>query len=209
MYINGAQGDSNHVDVRLSPEVNTGYKWSRYMGVKIAASVAAKRDLLQELPIGSIGYGQKNITVRVNKGRPEQMEDAVALKKIFDEQGRDVARTYDGKFKTVSGYQEACRIISLKDSPDEKELHLTALHVGDWVLAGFPGEPFTEIGKAVKEGSPFTLTMPCCCANGYEGYYPSADCFEVSGYEVAVARVAQGTAEKLIENSLELVKSLK
>ena len=209
MYINGAQGDSNHIDTSLSKEINSGYKWSRFMGIKIAASVAAKRDLLDEISIGPINFGQKNISVTLNKGRSEQMADAIALKKIFDDQGKDVAKTYDGKFKTVSCYQEAIRIVNMSVLPDEMDLHLTALSVGDWAVAGIPGEPFTEIGKAIKQGSRFAVTMPSCLTNGGEGYFPSADCFEEGGYEVKISRFVQGTAEKLIENSLELVNSLK
>lgn len=209
MYINGAQGDSNHIDTSLSKEINSGYKWSRFMGIKIAASVAAKRDILEEISIGPINFGQKNISVTLNKGRSEQMADAIALKKIFDDQGKDVAKTYDGKFKTVSCYQEAIRIVNMSVLPDEMDLHLTALSVGDWAVAGIPGEPFTEIGKAIKQGSRFAVTMPSCLTNGGEGYFPSADCFEEGGYEVKISRFVQGTAEKLIENSLELVNSLK
>ncbi len=209
VYINGAQGDSNHIDTSLPKDINGGYKWSRFMGTKIAASVAAKRDLLEELPIGSINFGQKNISVTLNKGRPVQMADAVALKKIFDEQGKDVARTYDGKFETVSCYQEAIRIVNMSVLPDKMELHLTAFAVGDWAVAGIPGEPFTEIGKAIKRGSQFALTMPSCLANGGEGYFPSADCFEQGGYEVAISRFKKGIAETIIDNSIALVNSLK
>lgn len=209
MYVNGAQGDSNHIDTSLPKEINSGYKWSRYMGTKIAASVASKRELLEELPIGKICFGQKNITVKTNKGRPEQMEDAYALKKIFDEHGRDVAKTYNGTFKTVYDYVEALRIVNMESVPDERELHLTALSVGDWAVAGIPGEPFTEIGKAIKKESLFTLTMPACCTNGMEGYYPSADCFEEGGYEVRNARFVKGIAEAITDGSVELVNSLK
>ena len=44
IYINGAQGDSNHIDTSLPKTICGGYKWSRFMGTKIAASVAAKRE---------------------------------------------------------------------------------------------------------------------------------------------------------------------
>ena len=209
MYINGAQGDSNHIDTSLPKEICGGYKWSRFMGTKIAASVASKRELLEELPIGKINFGQKNIFVKTNKGRPEQMEDAHALAKIFNEQGRDVAKTYTGKFKNVTDYREALRIVNMESAPEERELHMTALSVGEFAVAGIPGEPFTEIGKAIKANSKFTLTMPACCCNGMEGYYPSADCFEQGGYEVITARFVKGIAEAITETSVELVNSLK
>ena len=209
VYINGAQGDSNHIDTTIPKPINSGYKWARYMGVKIAASVASKRDLLEELPIGKINFGQKNIFVTLNKGRPEQMEEAARLYKVFLEEGRDAAKELAKTMKTVSGYVEAKRIMGLEPMPPEKELYLTALSVGEWVVAGFPGEPFTDIGRAVKAESKFTLTMPSCCSNGYEGYFPMSSCFDEGGYEVSTARFIKGTAEKVIEGSVELINSLK
>lgn len=209
VYINGAQGDSNHIDTSLPKSICGGYKWSRYMGTKIAASVAAKRDLLEELPIGPINFAQKNIFVTLNKGRPEQMADAAALYKVFLEEGKDAAKEFAKNLTVVTDYVEAKRIMGLEPMPPEKELYLTALSVGEWVVAGLPGEPFTEIGKAIKAGSKFTLTMPSCCSNGYEGYFPMSECFDEGGYEVRTARFVKGTAEKVIEGSLELVNSLK
>ena len=83
-----------------------------------------------------------------------------------------------------------------------------AVAVGDVVFAGFPGEPFTEMGRAVKRASKFTLTIPACAANGYEGYYPTIDCFKESGYEVRSSRYVGGTAEKIVETSIEIINGL-
>jgi len=52
------------------------------------------------------------------------------------------------------------------------------------------------------------LTIPACAANGYEGYYPMKSAFSEGGYEALTARYREGTAEKLIEASTELVNGL-
>jgi len=75
-------------------------------------------------------------------------------------------------------------------------------------LPVFPGEPFTEIGRSVKAGSKFELTITACCANGYEGYYPMKSAYDEGGYEATTAMYKAGTAEKMIEESLKLVNSL-
>ena len=103
---------------------------------------------------------------------------------------------------------KANRVTRLEKFPDEKELYLTAVSVGDVVFAGLPGEPFTDIGRGIKNGSKFELTMPACCANGYEGYYPMQSAYDEAGYEAATAQYKAGTAEKLIETSLEVIESL-
>ena len=104
---------------------------------------------------------------------------------------------------------KARRVIAMASMPEDKELVVTAVSVGDVVFAGFPGEPFTEIGRTVKKNSPYTLTIPACCANGYEGYYPMKSAFDEGGYEVLTTRYAEGTAEKLIETSIQIMKEMK
>ncbi len=211
VYINGAQGDTNHIDTRLTKEKRSGYARSEYMGQKIAMSVISNLHLAKELPgDDTITYGQKNIFVTLNKGRPEQMEEAAAIYDYFLKYGSVACKDWmkGQNFTKVADYVEAKRIMGLEPMPPEKELYLTALSVGEWALAGFPGEPFTEIGRQVKNNSKFTLQMTSCCANGYEGYFPTSDCFEQGGYEVRTARFVKGTAEKIIENSIDLVNSL-
>ena len=96
----------------------------------------------------------------------------------------------------------------LQELPEERELWLSALAIGDVVFAGFPGEPFTEIGRSVKKNSPFALTIPSCCSGGYEGYFPMMDAYDEEGYEKSTARFVRGTAEKLIEEMTELINAL-
>lgn len=209
MYINGAQGDTNHVDIRLGEDsCRGGYQRSRYMGRKIAMSVVSNYPLAKPLSGCEIGYTQKSIVVKYNKGRPEQMEDALYTVKIFKEQGREAALPRNTGVKNIRSFWEARRIVELANYPDEKELRVTALRVGDLVLAGFPGEPFTDIGRAIKTNSKFTLTLPVCAANGYEGYYPMLSVYSEGGYEFNTARYVAGVAEALIEASTEIVNAL-
>lgn len=211
IYINGAQGDTNHVDIRLPKEERSGYARSKYMGQKIAMSVISNLHLAKELKDDDvISYGQKNILVSVNRGRPEQMEEANIIYDYYLKHGKDAVIEYmnNNDFKYVENYVVASRIKKVESWGEKKEIYITALSIGDFVIAGFPGEPFTEMGRQVKNNSKFTLTMTACAANGYEGYYPTNECFELGGYEVFNASYKQGTAEKIIEASIEVVNSL-
>ena len=80
--------------------------------------------------------------------------------------------------------------------------------IGDFALVGFPGEPFTEIGRQVKKNSAFEMTFVACCANGYEGYYPVESAYAEGGYEARSARYKAGIAEKLIEAGSEVLDTL-
>ncbi len=77
------------------------------------------------------------------------------------------------------------------------------------MFGGFPGEPFTEMGRIVKNNSKFTLTIPSCCTNGYEGYYPMMDAYDEAGYEANSAKYERGTAEKLADELADIINSLK
>lgn len=209
MYINGAQGDTNHVDIRLSKDdCFSGYKRARYMGTKIAMSVLANYLLAKKLHGHQIRFDQQSLFVEHNKGTAEEIASAIDI--IQDYQSRNVtswkAHSVVAK-EYAMPFAMARRIALLADAPDKKELKLTAIAVGDVVFAGFPGEPFTDLGRTVKEKSNFTLTIPACCACGYEGYYPTLDAY-AGGYETCSARYIAGTGECLADSLTSLVNSL-
>ena len=209
IYINGAQGDTNHIDISLSKdECYRGYERSRYMGQKIAFSVIANYVLAKEIPDGKIAYRKEDLTVYYNKGRPEQLDEAKRMYEIYIEKGAEAAAPHLEGMERTTAVAEARRITTLRDLPDTKTLTLVAMSVGDVVFSGLPGEPFTEIGRQIKNNSKFTVTIPACCANGYEGYYPVQSAYDEGGYEARTARYKAGTAEKIIEKSIEIVNSL-
>ena len=208
MYINGAQGDTNHIDIRLSEDkCRRGYDRSRYMGRKIAMSVVANYELAEPLEGEKIAFGQKSYFAAVNKGTAEELEASKAVMKVYESEGLDAITPFPGRTKAETR-TIAKRVVGVDVFPDEKELYLTAVSVGDVVFAGFPGEPFTDIGRGVKANSKFTLTVPACAANGYEGYFPMMSAFREGGYEALNARYVGGTAEKLIEISTEVINGL-
>lgn len=209
MYINGANGDLNHIDVRLGPGQNRhGYERSKYMGRKIAMSVIANYPLARPLTGEKVRFGQSELLCTYNKGKPEEMEDALWLYDLYLKEGHKAAGAA-AKEKGILSVPAAVRIVNIKDEPDEKALHVTALAVGDAVFAGFPGEPFTQIGKSVKQASPFAVTLIACAANGYEDYFPMLDSFIEGGYESESAMYMAGTAERMIEASSDLIRTLK
>lgn len=214
MYINGTNGDSNHYDLRLDPEKDCvhGHKRARYMGTKIAMSVLSNYELAKEIEGGKVDFAKKIITVKYNKGKPEEIPPALEIAERYDRDGFDDVELPEellAKMTRTEIITKANRIRNMMSMPDDKELIVTAVSVGDIVFAGFPGEPFTEVGRRVKGRSLFTLTIPACCANGYEGYYPMQDAFAENGYEAHAARYVGGTAEKLVEAAVEIVNSLK
>lgn len=71
-----------------------------------------------------------------------------------------------------------------REQPEESPILLTGFHIGDLGVACIAGEPFVEIGFAIKDGSPFGTTWVFGNTNGYTGYMPTEESFPQGGYEV-------------------------
>ena len=90
------------------------------------------------------------------------------------------------------------------------QVEVQALRVGDLAIVAMPGEPFAEIGKAVKESSPFEFTMFCGYSDGVGGdYIPTAQEYAHGGYEVERSPYNPGTAERVIRAAAALLASLR
>lgn len=66
------------------------------------------------------------------------------------------------------------------------------LAIGDVALVGFPGEVFYEIGREVRERSPFALTLDVTHVNTRSGYVPTARVHDEGGYEMQARVHHQG-----------------
>ncbi|MBI5085140.1 MAG: hypothetical protein HZB13_11150 [Acidobacteria bacterium] len=74
------------------------------------------------------------------------------------------------------------------------------LRIGDAAIGAFPGETFVELGLQVKKASGFATTLTVSIANDACGYIPTAEGFELGGYETWRAKTSYlevHAAEKL------------
>ncbi len=79
----------------------------------------------------------------------------------------------------------------------------------DIALVAMPGEPFVEIGLAVKAGSPFANTVFSGYSNIGWSYLPMADAYELGGYEIEITPFDESAAEIVIAESLALLNEVK
>ena len=213
MYINGAQGDTNHINVK-TPEnmLRRGYALAEHMGRTIAGTAISLYAMAEKVEGCPVAAKEINIEVPYNKAETaEELENAKYIKMLYDNDRKDeiLVDPSQGPMARTKIIACATRMVSLESLPDTATLHVTGILVGEFALIGFPGEPFTEIGRRVKEASDYKMTYIACCGNGYEGYYPSASAMEEGGYEAATARYKKGTAEKLIETGIKILEEMK
>jgi hypothetical protein len=88
------------------------------------------------------------------------------------------------------------------------ELELHAIRINDIALIAIPGEPFVEIGLAVKAASPFPHTLFSGYSNVGGSYIPMADAYPVGGYEVDVTPFTPDAAQAVIRASVTLLREL-
>mgnify|MGYP001025891802 CR=1 FL=1 len=90
--------------------------------------------------------------------------------------------------------------------PAPVKVQVQILRLGEVAIVAMPGEPFAEIGAAVKKAPPFPVTMFCGYSSGLGGdYMPIASEYAFGGYEVERTPYGQGAAEQLIRETIALL----
>lgn len=217
IFFNGAQGDVNHVNVNAKggdfndtfhdfDDVDRGYGHARHMGNVMAGAVLQVYDKVNYVDVDSVKFIQKEIKVASHRPNPEDLPRAYEINKLHNE-GRDEEIPFKG-MELTTVVAEAARMIRLKDAPEFFPLLLSGVTIGNVALIGVPGEPFTGIGRGLKESKDFDLVLPTCLTNGDEGYFPMKDSYDEGGYEARSSRYKSGTAETIIAEGLKLLKEL-
>ncbi|MBN1290516.1 MAG: neutral/alkaline non-lysosomal ceramidase N-terminal domain-containing protein [Candidatus Latescibacteria bacterium] len=88
------------------------------------------------------------------------------------------------------------------------DIRLSVLKIGNIVLAGVSGELFNEIGKQVKEASPYKNTFVVTHCNGSSGYIVTDKAYEEGGYEASSTRIESGAEKAIVENLLAMINDL-
>lgn len=218
IFFNGAQGDVNHVNVHPRggylndmfmdfDDVARGYKHARYMGRVVAGGVLQAYDKVNYVDVDSIRCAQKVIDVPANLPDPAELPEARHINDLHNA-GRDAELPYTGMMLTTV-VARAARMVRLENGPDSFRMPLSAIAIGPVAMFGIPGEPFTGVGRALKEAEGFQLVLPTCNTNAKEGYFPMLECYEEGGYEAGSSNFKAGVAELIIQAGLELLGDLK
>lgn len=86
-------------------------------------------------------------------------------------------------------------------------VELQGIRIDDAVFVAIPGEVFVEIGLQLKQLAAYKLFI-VGIANGYIGYLPTKEDYELGGYEVVSSKCRPEAAGKLIEQVLHLEQRL-
>lgn len=234
VVINGTQGDVNHCNVMPRPgelnglkrdfdAVDRGYDHAWHMANVLAASALSVWMKCVPLEAGEIRYATSLVRVPAHKANDSEEKNLAWANDVWELHNRadkdGVAATPKDYVTVKYGWSDmelttevarAGRIRRMATHSDFHDLPLTSFSIGGSVaFGGFPGEPFNDIGVAVRKASPFKLTILSCLTNGSRGYFPFSTSFEEDGYEAATSPFGPSVADDLIKGETELLRRLK
>lgn len=218
IFFNGAQGDVNHINVFPKggdlndlvmdfDDVNRGYGHARHVGRVVAGAVLQTYDKVCYVDVDRLAFAQKTISVPSNMPKAEDMPEAHRINDLH-KAGRDEELPYVG-MQLTTVVAEAARMVRLEHGPEAFSMPLSALVIGPVAFVGIPGEPFTGIGRALKEAPGWDLVLPTCNTNGKEGYFPTEEAYAEGGYESRSSNFKAGVAELLIAEGTALLESIR
>lgn len=112
------------------------------------------------------------VRLQIRKGSDSEVERARRVTAAWiDERG-------------PKGWEEsyARETIKLTEYPDQIELPLRSVRIGDFAIGSIPCEVYAQTGMSIKDHSPFAETIVMGWAGGYWGYLPTPSAFRLGGY---------------------------
>ncbi len=214
MFLLGPQGDVNHItpfapdwgvinEKKEKGDPKGKIDHARYMGRVIAGEVLKICDRAEEVKTDKISFGAVELNLPTNRDS-FRLEEA---KKIYSEY---LAAYEKGEKYVPCGMSvpEARRIVRMEKEPDFYQFSIYAVRLGEFVFAGLPGEPFTEIGRRISETSPFKKMILACQTNASCGYVGTSRAYEEGGYEVLTSSYKKGADEVMVKGMLSLLETL-
>ncbi len=211
MFLNGAQGDVNslchqpppgHAALRAERKTRRNAV-ALHMGRAVAGAALSVWDVCEEIPAGPV----RGIVTKHSMPANKPTADEIKWVELFDAGRKKEIPLGQMEIKTLTG--PGSRVRRLKNGPDSFSILVSSLAIGDSLaFAGLPCEPFVDIGRAIKERSPFRMTIVTCLTNGSEGYIPSTKAHPEGGYEALSSRFAAPAGDRLVEAQLNQLTAL-
>jgi len=206
----GTSGNINHFDVKSSKNQSS-YKEAQRIGKAYAATVIDALGKSKPLKDGIFAISKSNITIKARTFTKKEIGEAEKIvKQNAASSGKDLTSE-----DLAKGAGEVARFFAMQllefnkeEAGKKRDFEIIAFKFGkkEFAITSLPGEPFVEIGIAIKKKSPFRKTFVSSLSQGSCGYVPMKGCFDRGGYEILPVQRGgseRDTAEKLIDVSLK------
>ena len=201
-YFTGASGNQN-ISSKIWWE-NNHLSWKSY-GRKMGKLLYKALPQLQEMQTGEIRASRLMVDAQIDHSWDPMLDAANEVYDLWKTQGKEKGDALGKTYGFTSSYQ-ARAIRSRAAMGEAAQLELNVISVGDVAFTTGTYEMFSDAGLYVKENSPFPVTF---LITGNSGYIPSKKAYEYRSYEADTGLYAPGTAEKLAEEYVKMLNSIR
>jgi hypothetical protein len=200
MLTNGTSGDINNINFRQKGQRREPYEQIRRVADRVAREVEKVVASIEHRADAKLDGRETKLKLGVRRPNADEVAKARAVVAKAKSDGR-----------TLRGLSEiyARETVLLADYPEEVELELQVLRIGDVAICAIPCEVFVEIGLELRQKSRLAMTFTIELANGYNGYLPTPAHHELGGYETWRARSSYLEVQASVKIVRELEKLLR
>lgn len=202
-----------HQVVAVALGIETVKREPRFEGFVESTAYQAKQHWRVQGPRdATLKFVAKKIEVPRRRYTPREIDEMASL--VADAQKKvEAARGSGDPWRQHQAEARLRRFSDLLEQwkrptdPTPIPVEVQILRIGEVAIVAMPGEPFAEIGAAVKKGSPFAVTMFCGYSSGAGGdYMPVENEYQLGGYEVQRTPYGTGAAEKVVGETIALFR---
>ena len=205
MYTNGASGDISSRFTRRDQTFNEVERMGRILAgevLKVMQTITTQPEQKLESRILPV-----ELPFRPFPGHAEAQQELEHFKEELE--GLKASHAPHGEIrKAVTRVEGATGQASMAKELEGRSGNKSQVHVlkiGDLVLVGLPGEPFTRTVLEIKQGSPHANTTVLSYANDYQGYFPDRVSIAMETYEALISPYGADVAERLSQAALDLL----
>lgn len=208
LFLQGTSGDLNHVNVKKGA---TRLKTTP-MGERLAKEILALEGSRSTVKVPTLSASSEFIYPPLQSYSEEELRWANDLKAVskYGESGL-FQRRRPMKIRSLARIRASEAVPpTIESEPWTLPVEVQAFSLSDEVaIVGLPGEVFVELGLAIKEASPFPVTMIVELTHVHIAYVPTRKAFAEGGYETLNSRLAPGGGEGLVESAVRQLQALK
>jgi len=108
-----------------------------------------------------------------------------------------------------SSYLDALWTVKRSNLPDQRDMEMKLLAIGDLSFVFAPYEMFGANGRFIKDNTPYAMTFIATCSEGDNSYIPTKEAFDYNCYESQCSYFARGAAEAIADQYVSMLTELK
>ncbi len=198
---NGTSGDVNNINFTNRGGRREPFEKMQEVGNKVAENVYQAMKTIDHTSDVTVDGRFSDLSLAVRKPSDERLE-YMGERKKRQEDGEPAYHSRELVY--------ADRLEKLAETPDEIEIPLQVIRIGDLGIAAIPFEVFTETGLELKERSPLEDMFTIELANGSYGYLPTPEQHELGGYEtwMGTSNVETDATVKIVDRLLAMFEDV-